>query len=1281
MNDRLVVEPILKRLKDFQRRTVEYVFERMFLDGDPAYRFLVADEVGLGKTMVARGVIAKTIRHLQPTVSRIDIVYVCSNAAIANQNLNRLNVYGNQQFALATRLTLLPTRISGLRSNRINFISFTPGTTFEFGNRGGSKEERRVLYHMLRDRFDLSRTGLLNLLQATAFKDNWRHYAQQEVILDAELERLFVRELRCKPALLRELRAVDEVFYTFRKNVPKEEFNRSLQVISGLRRLLAKVCIGALEPDLIILDEFQRFKDLLNGDSEAALLAQALFEYSETDGEGRERRPRVLLLSATPYKMYTLNHETEDDHYADFLNTLRFLFRDDSVIATVERNLEQFRRALHGGGQYSAVDVETARNTLQDLLKRVMVRTERVGATDRRDAMLSEPAVKTELRAEDLKQAIFVDHVSRNLEVSDSIEYWKSSPYLLNLMKGYELKRAMSTKAERPSQELLDVLGKGAGQLLRRNQFEHYRELEPANARLRALLKDTVEAGQWQLLWVPPSLPYWQPQGAYADQASMTKALVFSSWQVVPDAIASLCSYEAERRMLIADADRPRYSALTRERKPLLRFSSNAEERLSGMPVLGLVYPCATLARLIDPIEIALELKSQGLPSLDEVKLVAQKKIEQLLQNTGRWPGASEGREDQRWYWAALALLDAQHSPWMRAWCVSNEEDGWKRVSTDPDEEPASGFATHVARFVEFFDTNAELGCPPANLPEVLAEIALAGPAVCSMRSMRRVVRWAEWDESALCNAAACVGEGFRSLFNLPETISFLRASDGDAPYWRLALQYGAVGNLSSVLDEYFHWLLESLGLTDLDPAEAVRQIGKTAADAVSVHTSRIQLDQLRVWPRRGSISLDPFNLRSRFAMRFGNLRSDQDEQVARTETVQRAFNSPFRPFILATTSIGQEGLDFHPYCHVVYHWNLPSNPVELEQREGRIHRYKGHAIRKNIASNLGLDKLRGNYQRGGDAWAELFEVAAREREPGKGDLIPYWIYPVENGATVERRVPMLPFSREQQRLPDLKASLAVYRLVFGQPRQEDLLSHLKERDPDALSAWRLDLSPPVSQVQVPMLGPQLYDNNQGVKLVCRRCGDEVGHSCVADGGGKSGQLHWQAGDRVMLFYGSPKNGGPKFCPGKALLVNDDCVEVQFSQEARNLQFRGGNVFWDPKQKEHCRLVSHVDLSGGEEIALVCSTCGQHRQHRCRVNGPALLPFGIGALVSVTYDPIPGLDAGTFPAVVVRASGRVARVQCDYGGGETEVVHLYLPSDGAWFDLDYAVPCGVVLAG
>ena len=148
---------------------------------------------------------------------------------------------------------------------------------------------------------------------------------------------------------------------------------------------------------------------------------------------------------------------------------------------------------------------------------------------------------------------------------------------------------------------------------------------------------------------------------------------------------------------------------------------------------------------------------------------------------------------------------------------------------------------------------------------------------------------------------------------------------------------------------------------------------------------------------------------------------------------------------------------------------------------------------------------------------------------------------PDHNGATVERRVPMLPFSREQQRLPDLKASLAVYRLVFGQPRQEDLLSHLKDRDTNALSAWRFDLSPPIAPIQSEIHGPLPSEPVHGVNLVCRRCGDEVGHLCVADGNEISEELHWRPGDQVTLFYRAEKNGGPEFSYGEVLQVNDDC--------------------------------------------------------------------------------------------------------------------------------------------
>ena len=85
------VAAVLADLKDFQRRTAVWAFSRMFASEDPALRFLVADEVGLGKTHVAKGVIAQVIDHLGRTGDqRHDIVYVCSNAAIARQNLRKL---------------------------------------------------------------------------------------------------------------------------------------------------------------------------------------------------------------------------------------------------------------------------------------------------------------------------------------------------------------------------------------------------------------------------------------------------------------------------------------------------------------------------------------------------------------------------------------------------------------------------------------------------------------------------------------------------------------------------------------------------------------------------------------------------------------------------------------------------------------------------------------------------------------------------------------------------------------------------------------------------------------------------------------------------------------------------------------------------------------------------------------------------------------------------------------------------------------------------------------
>ena len=88
-----------------------------------------------------------------------------------------------------------------------------------------------------------------------------------------------------------------------------------------------------------------------------------------------------------------------------------------------------------------------------------------------------------------------------------------------------------------------------------------------------------------------------------------------------------------------------------------------------------------------------------------------------------------------------------------------------------------------------------------------------------------------------------------------------------------------------------------------------------------------------------------------------------------RPDEVRRSFNTPFWPHVLATTSVGQEGLDFHPWCSRVVHWDLSSNPLDLEQREGRIQRYAGLAVRRRLSDVLREEVLNDPAMAEGSPW------------------------------------------------------------------------------------------------------------------------------------------------------------------------------------------------------------------------------------------------------------------------------------------------------------------------
>lgn len=1076
------VRAVLGSLKDFQRQSVDYIFSRLYQDADHTRRFLLADEVGLGKTLVAKGVIARAIDHLWEQVARIDIVYICSNADIARQNINRLNVSGQSDLELASRITLLPITLRDLKNNRVNFVSFTPATSFSLQSTLGTATERALLYWLLREIWNLRGAGPMNVLQGNARTENFRERIRtfrNEHEIDESLAEAFAKAIGHqvaaeqhdnRPDLRARFEGLCDRFTRSRGYIPADDVDDRRQLIGELRALLADTCLQALQPDMIILDEFQRFKHLLDGEDEASQLARRLFEYADDTSSAR-----VLLLSATPYRMYTAADELGDeDHYQDFIRTLRFLLDDQSETDEIAALLHEYRRGLLRLTDGSTGKLGELKRDLEKRLRRVMVRTERLAVSHDRSGMLVEtPVTGALLQPRDLEAFVGLEKVARRLDQGSTLEYWKSAPYLLNFMDDYELKASFEDALKDPDQhaELARELADEPSVLLSWHDIRAYAEIDPGNSRLRALLADTIGMGAWRLLWVPPALPYHRPEGPFDGPTvrGFTKRLVFSSWLVVPKVISAILSYEAERRMMSSFEDAPENTSEARRRRsPLLRFGRDADDRLTGMAVLGLIYPSFTLARLGDPLAFIRERGDIGrLPTVTDMTEWASHRIARLLPAIGANRATRPGPPDEAWYWAAPILLDLSDDPAAaQSWLGrSGLAPIWADIgeTTDAEEPEDTIWAEHVERAQSLADGELQLGRPPDDLVTVLAQMAVAGPAMAAMRALSRVMRSpSSLVQDWLRDDAANVAWAFRNLFNLPETMALVRGLNREEPYWRRVLEYCLAGGLQAVLDEYVHMLQDLLGVRGSPPKEASCEIADEVVIALKLRTSTMRVDEISVDPESQRVEISRQGMRGRFALRYGDERADDGAEVTRSDHVRAAFNSPFWPFVVATTSVGQEGLDFHPYCHAVVHWNLPSNPVDLEQREGRIHRYKGHAVRRNLGLHYGTSPLSA----GDDPWEGLFERAVRDRAQGVSDLVPFWVYQVDGGAKIERHVPALPMSRDADRLAALRRALVVYRMVFGQPRQEDLMVYLLSHLPAAevaamIGDLRIDLSPP----------------------------------------------------------------------------------------------------------------------------------------------------------------------------------------------------------------------------
>lgn len=1077
---------VMEGLTPFQRATVEHI-EGLYQRGQQ--RVLVADEVGLGKTLIARGVISKIAKlRDEEHDDLVKIAYICSNGAIAMQNIEKLAIDGDVKLmpSESSRLSMQHLAVARERGNAelkrryIQITPLTPSTSFSVTAGKGTLYERALMLAvLLYDGRFAAESGRSEALAQMMWANGanysesawgyWKWRAGEEVSKarngdpDKGIASGYPFDVLVK--ISEELEAdgrttLDDIAAYLDGERCDAAFERTL--IIDLRKAFAKACVDMLDPDFVIMDEFQRFHELLaNSESETAMLAKRFFE----------GHTRVLLLSATPFRLFSTTAELDagglGDSYREFLEVMEFLNAGHAGLAEEFReNWGEYTLQLQqlGSGACSVVSIRHAKELAETSVRKSMARTERQSTgelgpiTDNssnvRDLAVSANDIQVYVKMRKLAEAA---GIPRGLVQTD---YAKSCPFPLSFMSRYKfLDRLRDEVAKKPELVRADKRSDGGLLWLRKRDIASYGRIRVNNARYAAFVDDL--AGKpglklEQVLWVPPTKPYYRiPQvSPFAGVEGFSKFLLFSAWSMVPPALASLLSYEFERKNVLAlqaitgrsyryfkDDDAVSGGEERDDQAlPYRRMRFDADQHNAFL----LLYPSRYLASLIDVPKLVSEGKA-----LHEVRRTVRARIsDDLIEAFGvkRLPKASEAtaRRSVDWYIMAVLKLDQAHGYDVMGELLDSGNAGEYRMS-DRYALEERVLATIAEEFLHW--NPLELDGYPVDLVKVLADAAIGSAAVCAMRCYQGVF------SGASAKLAFEFGHAFLARMNTASsTLAVAAAMEGrraGSIHWKNMLAYGCEGNMQAMIDEYAHVCRPVR--SELEGAAIVQKTHEAMVgegDNPNCHLAETR--HAVAVPNYGNASerIGAMQMRTNIASAFMDAKkSKEDRAVVSRVRLRNAFNSPFRPFVLISTSVGQEGLDFHSYCRKICHWNLPSNPIDLEQREGRVNRYKGLAVRQSVVSrygDMGFDA--------GSIWKQMFTFAEHD-EPARGGraessgLLPYWgMADGEGLSKVERYVYLYPFSRDGERYRRLIADVYRYRAVMGMPNQEELLHLLEAR-------------------------------------------------------------------------------------------------------------------------------------------------------------------------------------------------------------------------------------------
>ncbi len=114
-------------------------------------------------------------------------------------------------------------------------------------------------------------------------------------VRSASFRRAFVRSVREEFGLADRQKLLHEL----RRR--QKDGRSTLELIAHFRNALAASAIEEVTPDLVIFDEFQKFRELLEKQKNAS----ARRVIGRLTGDHVENPPALLLLSATPYRLFS----------------------------------------------------------------------------------------------------------------------------------------------------------------------------------------------------------------------------------------------------------------------------------------------------------------------------------------------------------------------------------------------------------------------------------------------------------------------------------------------------------------------------------------------------------------------------------------------------------------------------------------------------------------------------------------------------------------------------------------------------------------------------------------------------------------------------------------------------------------------------------------------------------------------------------------------------------------------------------------------------------------